>query len=161
MPFLLVVRADQIGLNQGEVVGDLRRLDADRPERSRFVNMSRLEPPVKIEVKVAARDPRLPFALGRLLFIYIDANAPRQSSVHLQWTVGWIGCVDVRTIPALLIPFETAEPTANFFVRGAISESQRLSSLTNMPMALSSPARPHKNLIIGTGPHDHRDLQRA
>jgi hypothetical protein len=32
----------------------------------------------------SVRDPRLPFAQGRLLFIYVDANAPRRISVHLQ-----------------------------------------------------------------------------
>jgi hypothetical protein len=69
--------------------------------------------------------------------------------------------VDVRDILALPIPFETEEPIAKFFVRGAISESEYLSSLMNMPMARSSPAGPHKNLIVGTGPRGHCDLQRG
>jgi hypothetical protein len=69
--------------------------------------------------------------------------------------------VDVPTIPALPIPFVTAEPTANFFVRRVISESRCLSSLTNMPMVGSSPTERHKNLIVGTGPRDHRNLQRG
>jgi hypothetical protein len=69
--------------------------------------------------------------------------------------------MDLRTILVLPIPFEMAEPTANLFLRGAISESQCLSSLTNMPIAGSSPAGPYKNQIVGTGPRDHRDLQRG
>jgi hypothetical protein len=66
----------------------------------------------------SAKDPRLPFAQGRLLFIYVDANAARRSSVHLQWAVSWIRYMGLRTIQALPIPFETAEPIANCMCEG-------------------------------------------